>query len=136
MSKSYLSIITNWPEESREAAERLADYYGDPDEATDSLLIWNNSKPWQKTIISKKPVEHRFPTPHQDMVEQFINYPVPPDKFDELAKFDGSVIAERTKGVLSARCGGTSMNFLAVNLAVDILKTKKMLMKLEIFMPK
>jgi len=49
-------------------------------------------------------IPHDFPKPHMDMLLQSIDYPVPPDKFDELAAYDGSVIAERTKGELAARC--------------------------------
>jgi hypothetical protein len=45
---------------------------------------------------------------------------VPPDKFDALAAYDGSVIAERTKGELAARCDMEEANFLALNLAHDI----------------
>jgi hypothetical protein len=50
---------------------------------------------------------------------------VPVEMFSKLAQYDGSVIAERTKGELSARCGGTSMNFVAVNLAHDIITGKR-----------
>ena len=32
---------------------------------------------------------------------------------------------ERTKGEISARCGGTSMNFVAINLAHDIITGKR-----------
>jgi hypothetical protein len=45
---------------------------------------------------------------------------VPPDKFDALAAYDGSVIAERTKGELAARCDMEEADFLALNLAHDI----------------
>jgi hypothetical protein len=45
--------------------------------------------------------------------------------YSQLAEYDGSVIAERTKGELSARCGGTSMNFVAINLAHDIITGKR-----------
>jgi hypothetical protein len=54
------------------------------------------------------------------MLLQAIDYPVPPDKFDELAEYDWSVIAERTKGELAARCDMEEANFLALNLAHDI----------------
>ncbi|MGQ0546899.1 MAG: hypothetical protein ACT4P3_16460 [Betaproteobacteria bacterium] len=47
------------------------------------------------------------------------------EKFSELARYDGSVMAERTKGELSARCGGTSMNFVAINLAHDIVAGRR-----------
>ena len=65
-------------------------------------------------------VPHNFPKPHTDLLEQFIDYRVPPEKFSDLAAFDGSVIPEHTKGELSARCDMEEMNFLALNLAHDI----------------
>lgn len=34
-------------------------------------------------------------------------------------------MAERTKGELSPRCGGTSMNFVAINLAHEIITGKR-----------
>jgi hypothetical protein len=40
--------------------------------------------------------------------------------FSDLARFDGSVIVERTKGEMSARCDMEEMNFLALNLAHEI----------------
>jgi len=42
--------------------------------------------------------------PHKDVLEQFVNRNVPVEKFKELAQYDGSVIVERTKGEISARC--------------------------------
>lgn len=58
-------------------------------------------------------------------MEQIIDYRVPPEKFDELAKYDGSVIVERTKGEISVRCDKEEMNFLALNLAKEIIDGKK-----------
>ncbi|MGH8284417.1 MAG: hypothetical protein ACRETT_01460 [Steroidobacteraceae bacterium] len=43
--------------------------------------------------------------PHKDVLEQVIDYKVPPDKFDDLARYDGSVIAERTKGTFAGANG-------------------------------
>ena len=45
---------------------------------------------------------------------------MPVDKFSDLAAYDGSVVPERTKGEISARCNMEEMNFLALNLAHDI----------------
>jgi len=42
-----------------------------------------------------------------------------------LAHYDGSVIVERTKGEISARCDKEGANFLALNLANDIVKGNK-----------
>jgi hypothetical protein len=113
-------IIAAWPETPRMVAGEVMGTYGPPHEATASLLIWHNNGPWKRTILYRDVVPHDFPMPHPDLLEQAIDYQVPPDKFDELAQYDGSVIVERTKGEISARCDKEPMNLLAINLANDI----------------
>jgi hypothetical protein len=113
-------IITAWPEESKEAAQLVIDTYGEPHEATGSLLTWHDVGPWKRVVASRAFFEHAFPAPHFDSVESFIDYRVPPEKFSDLAAFDGSVIAERTAGEMSARCHDEQANFLALNLAHDL----------------
>lgn len=119
-------IIQDWPKEPQASARRLIDYYGRPDEYSSSGLIWRNTKDgWKRTVLMRDEVRHDFPAPHTDFLEQFIDYKVPLDMYSKLAEYDGSVIAERTKGELSARCGGTSMNFVAINLAHDIITGRR-----------
>jgi hypothetical protein len=50
---------------------------------------------------------------------------VPPEKFSDVAKYDGSVIVERTKGEMSALCDMEELNMLAINLANDVVTGKK-----------
>src|SRR5688572_21213237 len=52
---------------------------------------------------------------------QSVYFEVPVDKYDELAKFDGSLIMFRTAGELGAMCHTEAANFLALNLAYDII---------------
>lgn len=73
----------------------------------------------------KEEIEHNFPMPHKDVMEQVIDYKAPPEKFDELARYDGSVIVERTRGELSARCDKEGANFLAINLAHEVVEGKR-----------
>lgn len=120
-----VKIVESWPKQAAESAKKLIAKYGQPNEATPSILVWFNNGPWKRTIITKEEVDHDFPMPHKDVMQQFIDYRVPPEKFDDLAKYDGSVIAERTKGELSARCDKEEANFLALNLANDIVHGKR-----------
>lgn len=113
-------ILAQWPEKPREAYAALVAKYGPPDEVIPSRMFWYRRGPWARTILYRDEVPHDWPQPHVDIVEQTIFYRTPVEAFTALAKFDGSVFAERTKGILSARCGGEDMNFLAVNLANDI----------------
>lgn len=126
MDPAVEQIIKSWPNEPQASARRLIDYYGPPSEYSRSALTWHNTKDgWKRTVLSKEQVPHEFPAHHTDFLEQFIDYKVPVEKYSDLAAYDGSVIAERTKGELSARCGGTSMNFVAINLAHDVVTGKR-----------
>ncbi len=126
-------IVRQWPDVSSEVAQTVMDKYGPPQEATASLLIWHHNGPWKRTILNRDVVQHDFPMPHPDLLEQFVDYQVPPDCFDELAKYDGSVIVERTKGEISARCDKEEMNFLAINLANDIVTGKRSVEEARMF---
>lgn len=118
-------IIQTWPEKPKKVAQQMISKYGQPQESTPSMLIWHNNGPWKRTIVYRQEVQHNFPKPHTDVMQQYIDYKAHPEKFDELAQFDGSVIAERTNGELSARCDKEEMNFLALNLANDVNTGKK-----------
>ena len=118
-------VIATWPEESREAAQLVIEQYGEPDEATESQLIWHRPGPWKRIIASREFYLHNFPYPHHDCVESVIDFRVPPERFSEIAQYDGSVIAERTAGEVSARCHDEQANFLALNLMHDIVTGAK-----------
>jgi hypothetical protein len=119
------STVQTWPAESKKAAQKMIQKYGQPDEVTASQLTWLGNGPWKRTIVYKEEVDHRFPAPHKDVLEQFVDYKVPADKFDELAMYDGSVIPERTKGEISARCDMEEANILALNLADEVATGKR-----------
>ena len=126
MTRTVEQIIDNWPNEPRESAKRLVEHYGEPQEYSESQLTWHGTQDgWRRTVLSKEETPHDCPAHHTDFLEQFIDYKVPVDMFSKLAEYDGSVIAERTKGELSARCGGTSMNFVAINLAHEIITGRR-----------
>ena len=118
-------IIQDWPNTAQKAAKAMMEKYGDPDEKTESMLIWENTGPFTHTIVYKKEIQHDFPMPHKDVLEQIINYDVPTDKYDDLAEYDGSVIVERTRGTMAARCDKEGANYLALNLANDVIHGAK-----------
>ncbi len=124
-SAEVADILAEWPETPRKVAGRVIEQYGDPNEAIHSRLIWYGNGPWKRTIVYRDEIPHNFPKPHTDLLEQFIDYQVPPDKFSDLASYDGSVIPERTKGEMSARCDMEGMNFLALNLAHEVISGAK-----------
>lgn len=120
-----LDMIQAWPTESKQAAEAIIAKYGMPTEFTSSMLVWEKTGPWKKTVVMKEAVDHQFPIAHKDVLKQVVDYKVPADKADELAQFDGSIIIDRTKGELAVRCDKEENNFLAINLADEIIQGKK-----------
>ncbi len=113
--------LTNWPELSKTAAREMAVTYGPPDGITRHRLVWRNAEPWKEVIVHREGTPHEFPISHMDVLAQTIDYEVPADRLDELAEFDAPVVIDRDNGALTVRCDREAMNFLAVNLAHDII---------------
>lgn len=115
------SILANWKPQPRDLARALIAEYGAPHEVTQSRMIWYNNGPWKRTELFNAEIPHNFPAPHNDMLEQVIDYRVPPEKVQEVLAYDGSVLIDRTRGEMAARCGSEEMNILALNLAHDVI---------------
>jgi hypothetical protein len=113
-------ILDSWPEAAREAGELVVEQYGEPAEATASELIWYGVGGWKRIVAQKAYWDHQFPSPHTASVESFVDYAVPVERYSDIARFDGSVMVERTTGEASARCHDDQANRLALNLMHDI----------------
>lgn len=119
--KTVEQILEDWPNEPAEIAQGMIEKYGVPDEAAPSELLWYDTGPWKRSELYRDGVPHNFPKAHEDYLKQVIDFRVPPEKFDELGRFDGSVYVDRTNGELAAKCDKEAMNFLALNLAYDLI---------------
>lgn len=123
-ASSAKSVISGWPDASKKAANDMISKYGEPAATTPLMLVWNSQGDWREIIVYRDAVPHNFPKQHNDVLEGQIAFKVPADKFDDLAEFDGSLIIERTKGTLAARCDSEPMNYLALNLASEIVNDR------------
>jgi gas vesicle protein len=126
MSKEVKQSLQGWSDDQKQLTQEMINKYGEPSGVTPNLITWQNpDSPWHDITIYKEKVDHDFPVPHKDYLEQAVLYDVPADKMDDLAKFDGSVIVYKTQGRLAARCDKEAANFLALNLAHDIINDEK-----------
>ncbi len=123
--KMDMMEMKSWPMASQMAIKDMMTKYGKADEVTPTMMVWNNKGPWAKTVVFKQEYQHNFPMPHTDLLQQWVSLKVPTDKLNDLAKYDGSVVVERTTGMISARCDKEGANFLALNLAHDIIMGKR-----------
>ena len=119
------SIIKSWPKTAQMAAENTMKFYGPPNEATPTQLIWYENGPWKRTIAFRDEVPHDFPEPHTDVLQQFIDYQVPAEKMGELAQLEGSLVIDRTKGEVSVHCDNEGANILSLNMMHEIVTGKR-----------
>ena len=119
-SLSADQVIAKWKATPQDVAKKMIAKYGQPHEITTNRLIWHNNGPWKYSQLVNEESAHDFPVPHKDALYQAINYKIDPGKAAQLLEYDGSLILERTKGEIGARCDKEDANFLAINLADDI----------------
>ena len=118
-------ILEQWPEQSQKSAKAMLKKYGKPAAISKEMLVWTNTGPFVRTEVYGHEVQHNFPMPHQDVLQQYVNFRVPPDKMDDIAKFDGSVVVYLTDGLMASRCHKEAMNVLTLNIAADIAQGRK-----------
>ncbi len=121
---SLQQVTASWNQAAQEAAKKMFDKYGAPQEVTANRIVWHDNRPWKSTAVVNQDVPHNFPAAHNDVLVQTLALDVPVEKFMELAQFDGSVIANRTSGELTAQCDREEHNFIALNLANDVIAGK------------
>jgi YHS domain-containing protein len=108
--------IEGWPVAAKEAATKTAEVYGAPKETGSTQLVWVDSGPWAKTIVHREGVA----------VEQVLRWQVDAAKAPALAKFE-HVTVRADDGEVSARHDREALNFVALNLANEIVTGKKTL---------
>lgn len=118
-------IIQEWPERARGAALAMMEKYGPPNRVSSGALVWYNNGPWQKTIVYRRSWPHSPAMRGRDYLEQVIGYQVPNDKINALKRFSEKISVNKTKGELSCRSESESANFLALNLADEIITDKR-----------
>lgn len=122
-SAAVKEILSGWPKVSKEAATTTINKYGLPNEASASRLIWHNNGPWRRTVIYAEEVPHEF----QRRITMCWSSIFPTRC---RSKSSGSLrlltaAFSSTKGEISARCEGEEANFLALNLANEIVQGHK-----------
>ena len=118
--------VSDWSEPSKKVTSFMLEKYGMPSGMTDSMLVWENTKPFKRSIVYKEAVDHNFPMKHKDVLEQVVDYKAPNGKqVEKVWNYDGSVFLRRTSGEMAAMCDMEEANFLALNLADEVITGEK-----------
>ncbi|MCW5937485.1 MAG: hypothetical protein KIT11_09290 [Fimbriimonadaceae bacterium] len=135
MNAQQLEQLTaSWPREIQNVAREMSERYGAPDSVTSTSMMWYGNGPWAYTLLTSDPVPHNFPTPHDDFLMSAVEFKVPDSKVSDLARLNGSLIWDKTSGILAARCNSEAMNFLAINVAREVVDGKKSVKEARAFM--
>ena len=114
-----LRAVSRWPAFSKTVAEAMLEKYGAPDMLDGDSVRWNDNGSWKKTIV------RRVPREGEDVLEQTISYDVPRDKRAALSKLDIMLKVNALDKELSATSESEETNFLALNLADEVVHDKR-----------
>lgn len=118
-------LTKEWPQAPGFAIKQMMKQYGPPNEGTPARLIWYNNGPWKRTEITRDQIDHNFPAPHTDYVINWIDYQVPVELADDITRYDGSCLIDRTAGEAAARCDSEAANFITLNFMHEIVSGQK-----------
>lgn len=112
-------LLAGWPVVPQRTAEAIMEKYGPPDLALPDRLSWYGNAPWKITTV------YRDLDAHIDVLEQTLGYAVPRDKVRDLAKLDVALRLSRDGRELSATSEAEETNFLALNLADEVVRGRR-----------
>jgi hypothetical protein len=113
-------VIANWYTYSEVSAMKLMEEYGPPDQIESSRLVWNDKGPWKRIAVWDV-VPYYDSNLGPDNLEEAVDYPVEPAQRQTLAAFDRHVHVSKDGSELAGRYASEELNFLALNLAHDVL---------------
>jgi hypothetical protein len=106
-----------WPDIARQQARLMIEKYGPPERLSEGKMEWDDRWPWKRVIVSLR--NPRSP------LTQAVSCRVPDEKLAELARFPHGLMADSQKEELAARSDREALNFLTLNLGMDILTGRK-----------
>jgi hypothetical protein len=115
------AITQNWPSLSRKIAAVMVEKYGQPDDYDDNNLTWYDNGPWKRTIVHREGYRNQHMGGPDTVLQQSVNYRVPSGKFKDLEQFDPRLSPNRPRNELSMSSESEQINFLAINLADEII---------------
>ncbi len=119
------AAVAAWPDAPRGLVQVLTDKYGEPDRIDDDAAVWYDNGHWKKTVVYRTALYGEAGAARRCHLEQTIDYLVPRDKEAEIGRFDQRVVVDRVSGELSACSDSEGLNYLALNLADDIVSSRR-----------
>jgi hypothetical protein len=118
-------IIRHWPDLSRKTARALLEKYGPADASGPNALAWRGNGLWNKTVVYGRSTKYPRVDGEPAILRQIIGYRVPDDKLADLRRFDRRLVVDEAATEISFQSARESTNFLALNLADEIVHRRR-----------
>ncbi len=112
--------IADWPDGSRLLAGAIIEECGAPDEVEPAQLTWLRAPPWKKIIVFRDALTRG----HPGGLRRTLAYRVPLRAWRALGAFGHGVEYDAVNGLLSARTDSEETNYLALNLADEVVRER------------
>jgi len=119
------STIAGWPALPQATARLLIAKYGEPNTFDDNSLVWYDNGDWRKTVVYKKAPESFMGLHSRDILQQTVAYSVPDAKVGDLKSFDDRINYDKSSGEISSISESENLNYLALNLADEIVADRR-----------
>ena len=116
VDRSASDILQSWEhKDAANYAQELIDDYGEPDVATDNMLLWKAGiSEFIQTYVKDESIPHDSPKPHKDFVYSTMEIDIPEDLMEAVAKASESIIVDQLKNEVTARCGDIYANAITL----------------------
>jgi hypothetical protein len=115
-------LVSRWPVRPRALARLMIERYGKPDEVVASQVSWNRRGPWSKIVVFRDP----DPSGRGEHLLQSVAYgPVSVNALRGLDALGRGATYDAAARELSARTDSEETNFLALNLADEVVRGRR-----------
>lgn len=103
---------------------KLLKRYGRPDSATRKTRTWKNILGVSRVTVKDESILHKSPARHHDYVYSTAKIRVTPKVQRRLVNSSGSIIVDRLKGEVTARCHSVTKNAVTLSFVKDLTKDR------------
>jgi len=116
-------LVSRWPDRPRALAQLMIERYGKPDQTVASQISWSLRGPWSKIVVFRDP----DPSGRGKHLLQSVPYAaVPVDHhWRDLSEFGRGASYDPATRELTARTDSQETNYLALNLADEIVRGRR-----------
>jgi hypothetical protein len=103
----------------------MVDRYGPPTRVEIGRVVWDNKGPWKRIVVWDDINFGQFLTAKDNNLQETLAYAVPAARRGPVEEFGGRILVSADGSELSARSYSEARNFLALNLADEVIRGAK-----------